>query len=388
MVRQVTYGPAHHFFGYIGHVGNTPWNGNGRYMVLLRSSAQDRMPEPGESADIVLIETENNYAMRKVDTTRAWNPQQGTMLYWNPDAPNTQFFFNDRDLETNKVFCVLYDIAEGRRVKEYRFADTPMGNSGVAQRGGFFLGLNYGRMDRLRKVTGYAGAHDWTGDLVSPDNDGIFKVDLQTGQKELIVSFAALADWMRPFRPDIDDIPLFINHTLWSRDNQRILFYLRGYWDNGKPRLNELFTMHADGSHLTRHETFLGGHPEWATHHKVIGTVANKQVIYDVDAKAIVQELGNRNIFPNPGGDIALSPDAGWFVNGFKQKAENNYVIYNMNTGKHTTIGGLNRGTQFQGDVRLDPSPCWRRDGKALAVPAIAEDGTRQTFIIELSALQ
>ncbi|MCL4216979.1 MAG: DUF1593 domain-containing protein [Candidatus Hydrogenedentes bacterium] len=55
-----------------------------------------------------------------------------------------------------------------------------------------------------------------------------------------------------------------------------------------------------------------------------------------------------------------------------------------MELGAHETVPGLKRGTQFEGDVRLDPSPCWRRDVKALAVPGIAPDGTRQTFVIHL----
>ena len=76
------------------------------------------------------------------------------MLYWNPEAPETQFFFNDRDPKTNHVFCVLFDVSKGKRVEEYRFSDTPIGNSGVAQNGGFFLGINYGRLARLRPVTG------------------------------------------------------------------------------------------------------------------------------------------------------------------------------------------------------------------------------------------
>ena len=90
------------------------------------------------------------------------------MFYWNPEAAEKQFFFNDRDIETGKVFCVLYDIEQGRRVKEYRFEDTPFGNGGVAQNGGHFLGINYARMARLRPVTGYAGAYDWTGDEKHP----------------------------------------------------------------------------------------------------------------------------------------------------------------------------------------------------------------------------
>jgi hypothetical protein len=84
-------------------------------------------------------------------------------------------------------------------------------------------------------------------------------------------------------------------------------------------------------------------------------------------------------------GDIALSPDGHVFVNGYKRKDENHYAFYNMKNGKHYTVTGLKRGEYLKGNVRLDPSPCWRRDGKAIAVPAIAEDGSRQTFIIEIS---
>jgi hypothetical protein len=382
-IRQMTHGPAHHFFGYIGHVGNTPWNGNGRYMVLLRTAFQHRMPTSDEAADIVLLDTIDD-SLVKIEETRAWNPQQGTMLYWNPDARDTQFFFNDRDPITNSVFCVLFDIVTKRRIREYRFDDAPAGNSGVAQRGGFFLGLNYGRLDRLRRVTGYVGALDWTANTSAPKNDGILKVNVKTGKKALLVSFAELADQVRGICPDVDTIPLFINHTLWSRDDQRILFHLQGNWNNRNPRLNELFTIHADGTHLTRHKTFPGGHPEWGIHHEIIGTAGNRQIVYDVDEKRIIRELGSPAVFPVPEGDIALSPDGRRFVNGYKHKSENHYVVYELPSGKFTTIRGLNRGSQFRGVVRLDPSPCWRRDGKAIAVPAVASDGSRQTFVIDV----
>ena len=98
------------------------------------------------------------------------------MLYWNPLEPETQFFFNDRDPATQDVFCVLFDIQAGKRVAEYRYAETPVGNSGVAQNGGWFLAINYGRLARLRPVTGYPGARDWTIGVKQPENDGIFKV--------------------------------------------------------------------------------------------------------------------------------------------------------------------------------------------------------------------
>src|SRR5687767_1324756 len=85
-VRQLTTGPLHHFFGYIGHVQNVPWNKSGRYIVALRTPVRDHLPNGSEPAEIVLLDTQNNYAARVVDRSRAWNPQQGTMLYWNPEA--------------------------------------------------------------------------------------------------------------------------------------------------------------------------------------------------------------------------------------------------------------------------------------------------------------
>jgi hypothetical protein len=114
-VRQITFGPKHHFFGYIGHVGTIPWNQSGRYMLAMQTAFQDHMPAGGDAADIVLLDTQHDYAIRKVAETRAWNFRQGTMLYWNPLPPQTQFFFNDRDPATNQVFTVLFDSAVAGR---------------------------------------------------------------------------------------------------------------------------------------------------------------------------------------------------------------------------------------------------------------------------------
>ena len=45
------------------------------------------------------------------------------------------------------------------------------------QGGGWFAGINYARMARLRPVTGYRGATDWTEGVLHPENDGIFKIN-------------------------------------------------------------------------------------------------------------------------------------------------------------------------------------------------------------------
>jgi len=390
-VRQITFGPENHFFGYIGHVQNIPWNGSGRYILALQTTFQDHMPRPEDAAKVVLIDTHNDNAVRVVDRTHAWNPQQGTMFYWNPASPKTQFFFNDRDLETGHVFCVLFDISKGphgRRVREYRFEDTPIGNSGVAQNGGYFLAINYGRLDRLRRVTGYPGAFDWTASVRHPDDDGIFKVNIATGKKELLVSFRELARALRPTHPTVDQTALFINHTLWNRDGDRIFFFARGDFNKRDSRINAPFIIKPDGSALTLQKLFIGGHPEWDEGHRMIGRIDEWQVIHDVDRQLIVGVLGNPDIFPNPEGDIALSPDGKWFVNGYKDRSagKNFYTLYRRSDGAYIRSPGFDIGRWTSGDLRQDPSPCWNRDGTQVLVPGLADDGrkTRQLFVIEL----
>ena len=381
--EQITSGPENHLFGYIGHVGTIPWNASGRYIVALRTEFVDRMPGPDDPAEIILLDTKNDYAIRAVDTSRGWNVQQGTMLYWNPADPENQFFFNDRDPATGKVFCVLYDISEGRRVREYRFEDTPVGNGGVAFDGKHFAAINYARMARLRRVTGYPGAWDWTEGVSAPDDDGIFLVDVETGEKRLLVSFQQLAEALRRERPEIDSMPLFINHTLWSRTGDRLFFFARANF--GKPgRLNASFTIARDGSDLRRQQTHIGGHPEWDAGSRMIGSIAKRQAVFDVDSQKLVELIGDRELFPDPEGDIALSPDLEWLANGYKDDGKVYYVVHNRRTGTTFRSPGYDLFGRVSGDLRCDPAPRWNRTGDRLLIPSMMEDGTRQMFVMRM----
>ncbi len=389
-VKQITYGPEHHFFGYIGHVQNIPWNGSERYLLALRTDFQDHLPEGHEPADIVLIDTHNGYEVRKVEETRGWNPQQGTMFYWNPLKPDTQFFFNDRDPVTGKVFTVLFDIESMKRVREYRFENHPIGNGGVMQSGGWFAGINYARMARLRPVTGYKGATDWTEGVLHPEDDGIFKVNTETGDSSLMVSFHQMAEVIHETEPRIEHLALFINHTLWNREGDRLFFFARAGWRGNRdyPRVNVPFVINADGTGLKRIDTFFGGHPEWDYGNRMIGHIKGRQILFDVDRGLIVGHLGNKQVFPDPEGDIALSPRGDWFVNGHKDKvqAKNFYTFYQRSTGNWFRSQGFDIGPWLSGDLRQDPSPTWNRSGTMIMVPGLVGEETpsRQLFIISL----
>ncbi len=399
-IEQITRGPQNHYFGYIGHVQNIPWNGSERYLLSLRVGFHDRMPAADDAADIVLLDTQNDYAARKVDETRAWNPQQGTMMYWNPDAPDTQFFFNDRDPATNHVFCVLFDIEQNRRVREYRFQDTPFGNGGTRQNGGSFAGINYGRMARLRPVTGYPEAYDWNPGVYHPKDDGVFVVDVETGAKRLLVSFRQMRDALVERHPHIDEAPLFINHTLWNRNGDRLYFFVRGRFKRRPGRVNVPMTVRSDGSGLTEQKVFIGGHPEWELGAKMIGTVprpaadgssaegegGDRLVLYDSERQQVIEELGSSEIFPDPGNDVALSPDAKWMVQGFEEEARNAYAVYRRSDGAWAHTPWFDQREYDSGPLRIDSAPKWNRSGDQILFSSLTDEPepTRQLFLIRV----
>jgi hypothetical protein len=277
--RQITFGPKQHFFGYIGHVRTIPWNRSGRYIVALRSDFQDRMPTADDAAEIVLLDTTKDYAAKVVERTRAWNFQQGTMLYWNPAAPETQFLF-------------------------------------------------------------------------------------------------------------------LINHTMWGRNDARIYFFVRGDFEHRdvKERLDVPMTMRADGSELRPLAQHIGGHVEWESDRRLIGAVDGRQVVFDIEKQAVVETLGTPEIFPSPKGDIALSPDGNWFVNGHTKTGDrpaNYFTILRRADGAWTRTEGFDRG-QYTAELRIDPAPGWNRDGTQLLLGGLSDDAerTRQLFVITVRSGQ
>ncbi len=288
------------------------------------------------------------------------------------------------------MFCVLFDVSQGRggeRIAEFRFPETPFGNSGVAQGGGWFLGINYGRLARLRPVTGYPGAFDWTTGDPHPADDGIFKVNSQTSQKQLLVSFQQLAEALRSQHAGADAQELFINHTLWSRDDSRLYFFVRADFGRHDERhLDVPFVMNADGTNLHPLARHIGGHPEWESGQTMIGQRDNEQILFDVELQVVTGTLGTPEIFPKPNGDVALSPDGKWFVNGHGEKGMNYYTILRRTDGSWMRTAGVDQGGFISGDLRIDPSPCWNRDGSQILVTGIAEDEqrTRQMFVITI----
>ena len=116
----------------------------------------------------------------------------------------------------------------------------------------------------------------------------------------------------------------------------------------------------------------------------MIGSIANRQAVFDVDSQQLVELIGDRNLFPDPEGDIALSPNLEWLANGYKQDGKVYYIVHNRRTGETLRSPGYDLYGRISGEVRCDPAPRWNRTGDTLLIPSMMEDGTRQMFVLRM----
>lgn len=402
-IEQLTFGPKNHFFGYNGHHQTHPWNGTGEYVVALETSFHDRMPRGYEdAATIILIDTGTKKVI-PVGLTHAWNFQQGSMLYWNPENPEEEFFYNDRGLD-DRVFTVLYNIASGKR-REFIYPDVSIGNGGVAQNGGKFLAFNYGRV--FRTVVSYAAAHNFTAGHGHPENDGVWVVDVRTGEPRLIVSYRRIYEHLKDRFPELSRPAvgiynqLFINHTFWNRTDDRIWFVVRWFReDSALDFYTERFTANPDGSDLKYIPDVLG-HPEWERGERMLvggytmkgkdGVERRHHVIYDTAALSPV-EIINEEFFTR-NGEPSLSPDMDWIASvegapsgpGARMKR---IIVYDRRTRSGFKLPPFNATPPVEAkqdnNLRIDMPPRWNRDGSKILFEAIDKDGTRQLFVVHL----
>jgi hypothetical protein len=130
----------------------------------------------------------------------------------------------------------------------------------------------------------------------------------------------------------------------------------------------------------------IGGHPEWESDRTLIGHCGKDQILFDVERQKVVGTLGAPEVFPKPGGDIALSHDAAWFVNGHSASGKNVYTIMRRADGMWVRSDGVDQGGYTTGELRIDPSPCWNREGTQLLIGGMANDLTRQLFVLTVNS--
>ncbi len=203
----------------------------------------DREPTPADAATIGLIDTAHENAgaaWRPVAQTRAWNWQQGCMLQWMPTAPDRLIVYNAR--QTARFLGVVLDVRTGAE----RVLSRPV--YALSPRGDAAMSLNFSRIARTRPGYGYDGIPDPGRDVPAPEDDGVWRLDVTTGESRLVLSIAQVAA-VRP-QPDMDGAEHWINHAQFNTDGSRFAFLHRWRRPAEPGWRTRLFTAGPDGSDL------------------------------------------------------------------------------------------------------------------------------------------
>jgi hypothetical protein len=380
-VRTLTSGPKHHLFGYYSIC---PWNHSQTQLVCLESDFQDHLPEAHESAGIGLVDAQTG-KFERITETRAWNLQQGTMLHWLPQNPDTESIHNDRSPDNpGDIISTIVNIKTGHK------RHLPRAISGLSHNGRYALSLTYGRLQRMRKVVGYSGAVDPNPDSAHPDNDGIFLMDLETGEAKLIVSIKQIFEMLVGRHPVLRERHMWFNHVAFNPSDTRF-FFLARCWEEGQLQTG-MYTANLDGSDIYEVVPFgkSVSHFDWRNDTDVLVTYnvrgRGKEYALHTDRTPNYRIIGEGQLHSD--GHPTFAPDPQWLVTdkNVTNPPEKWLLVYHV---EDDDLQLLHRFPMFEqhfvhGDLRCDLHPRWNRTGDAVCVDALAADGTRQLHVVDL----
>lgn len=377
--EAVTKGPGHHYFGYYDKF---PWDSSGRYLVCLESTFMDRPQRPGETAIIGLIDTQAGNRWVPFAETRAWNWQQGTMLHWLDWDPAGRIIFND--VRDGRFVSVTKEVHSGAE----RVLPLPVYH--VSRDGRQAVSLNFARVHRCRPGYGYCALPDPGEHDPHPRDDGIYWMDLDSGEHRLILSL----DEIVAFRHNdtMDGVQHWVNHLLFNHDGSRFIFLHRWRRPETGNWYTRMFTARPDGRDvycLSDHDMvshFDWRNPEqvlaWATRHEV----GNRYFLFD-DRTEHFQVVGEGTLTCD--GHCSYSPDGRWILTDTypdSEEHERTLILYRPDDDHRVDVGRFYSPPELQGEIRCDLHPRWSRDGRRVCFDSMHE-GSRQLYVMEVSAV-
>ena len=370
----VTRPPKHHFFGYYGI---DCWSADSKHMVCLESDFHDRPPGPDDVGGVGVVELATGQFHRLAET-RAYNLQQGTMLHWLPSEPDRKITYNDR--QGDRHVAIVLDIHTGKK----RVLPRPI--AGISPDGRTAASLNYARLKSLRPVVGYAGLPDVYRDQTHPVDDGVYTMDLETGESTVAVSYQQAYEFLGR-QPIMDARNIWFNHVVFNTDGTRFCFVVRWNLPGLEIAHTSLLAADVDGGNLRCLTDYGASHFAWRTPTEIIGWVTMKEGShhYRIDDTTgeyvlIYPEQLDRN------GHMSFAWGGRWMLTdtGPDKSSLRDVYLWDFQEERKVMLGSFFSPEPFRGEIRCDPHPRWSRDQRQICFDSIHE-GTRQVYAVDVS---
>ena len=409
-IRRIGDGQRNHFFGYHN---KTAWDDLGRYLLSNQVPMMTRDLDGSEVAEVGYFDLEEKDYFKIIGSTTAWNWQMGCQLQWLETPGDQQIIYNTRamgpeitefpyaDFRANVYDCASEEVRE-----------LPLPIYVVAPDGSYALCVDYARLEATERAIGYRPTHKLTGFRAAraagslepaPDDDGIWRMNIATGEYELILSLRRLFDFEHA--PSMDNAIHWVTELDVAPNGERFLFIHR--WservEDEASFLHRLFTCNADGSGLRLlesvdadgnrdHESadWTISHPAWKDDHSVIAWSPHENSmhyhLYD-DRGGSVEVIGAGALSEN--GHMTYSRDGRFILTDTYPNAASNLqrlLLYEVATDTCYTIGEFYADPDLGKHNRCHLHPRFGPDDRLVTIDSVHE-GSRQQYLLDVSEL-
>jgi hypothetical protein len=338
---------------------------SGRYALGMKVNFKDRDVTPADRGEIGYFDLQADNQWTKIGGTSAWNWQQGCRLTWR--GGSQEIVWNDRADDGSHFICRAYDFHTGA----VRTLPRPIYE--ISRDGTFALTHQFERMKH--GGTNYVGISDQYEGQIAPSEIGIEKIDMRTGQVELLVGLKRMAEIAFPdgYKGKSN---LYFFREGWNPSGTRFIAFLK---NADRPTYTGGWSISADGSDVrsfyanpSHHvwlddQTILEGHH--FTLHKDHGS-GKPQIVADV---------GNVNFDPT------VLPGGQWFLLDTYPLQGYQYVtLYHRPTQLFVPLAKLKNTAQVGTIHRVDIHARTSRDGRTVCIDSSHEGLGRQMYTISI----
>ena len=380
-VRQITRGPKHHWFGYYDKLQFDP---TGRYALGMEVDFEGRSPRPDDRIAMGMIDLADGDRWVELGASRAWGWQQGCMLQWVPGS-RTRVLWNDR--QGDRFVCHLLDT----KTRQQRTLPTPI--YCLSPDGRTAVTPDFGRIQDMRPGYGYPGAPDAHKEAMAPKDSGIWRVDLATGERALILSIADIAAF-GDRHPTMEGAKHYVNHLLFSTDGSRFIFLHRWRPDRGQGRrYTRMFTARPDGTDpCVLDPSGYTSHFIWRDPGHVLAWSrpdGKKGGFYlFTDKTREVRQVGEGVMTHD--GHCTYLPDTDWILNDTYPQGKGRHqspYVYHVPTRRRVPLGHFHLPPEYKGEWRCDTHPRSSPDGRRVCIDSPHTGQGRQLHLIGIAGI-
>lgn len=370
-LRSLSVPQGETFFGYYD---KSPSSIDKRYILYhLTSLSTRKKPNPNVPINVCVWDT---FSERDVymGETFAYNWQQGSRAQW---LAASEFIYNNYSSELGYHSVKVELNEEGVKESSIRFPIYDCFQNKYA------LSVSFERLHQLRPDYGYRN-HDITQPLPSYSEDGIFFINLENGNINLLISLQEVIS-IDMAKNETESKHKF-NHIMISPDGNSFMF-LHRYYIGGR-RFDRLIVADINGSNVrVLADDEMVSHCFWYDDKHIIGYKRDYKLgdrYYKIEINSKQKTIIGKGILDKYG-------DGHPFVHGdfmtfdtYPNKARMKELFtFDISKNKLNKLGEFYEGMSYYGETRCDLHPRCSEDGKTVYFDSV-HTGKRNLYWLDV----